>query len=85
MIDEPAPVKLERTPGDHARLPGPALGEHTESIRAEFRAEGFNVFNRHRFGTGSVSLQDAQFGHLTSSGDLLNTPRQLQLALKVYF
>jgi alpha-methylacyl-CoA racemase len=24
------PVKLKRTPGDHARLPGPALGEHTE-------------------------------------------------------
>jgi alpha-methylacyl-CoA racemase len=24
------PVKLGRTPGEHARLPGPALGEHTE-------------------------------------------------------
>jgi alpha-methylacyl-CoA racemase len=24
------PVKLSRTPGQHARLPGPALGEHTE-------------------------------------------------------
>jgi crotonobetainyl-CoA:carnitine CoA-transferase CaiB-like acyl-CoA transferase len=24
------PVKLHRTPGAHARLPGPALGEHTE-------------------------------------------------------
>jgi alpha-methylacyl-CoA racemase len=24
------PVKLGRTPGDHGRLPGPALGEHTE-------------------------------------------------------
>jgi alpha-methylacyl-CoA racemase len=26
------PVKLGRTPGDHARLPGPALGEHTEAV-----------------------------------------------------
>ena len=26
------PVKLGRTPGEHARLPGPALGEHTESL-----------------------------------------------------
>jgi alpha-methylacyl-CoA racemase len=26
------PVKLSRTPGDHARLPGPALGEHTEQV-----------------------------------------------------
>ncbi len=29
------PVKLARTPGDHARLPGPALGEHTEWALAE--------------------------------------------------
>jgi alpha-methylacyl-CoA racemase len=34
-VDEPVrqlgvPVKLGRTPGRHARLPGPALGEHTE-------------------------------------------------------
>ncbi len=28
------PVKLARTPGDHARLPGPALGEHTERALA---------------------------------------------------
>src|SRR5580692_9324421 len=26
------PVKLTRTPGAHARLPGPALGEHTEEL-----------------------------------------------------
>ncbi|HUA75429.1 MAG TPA: CoA transferase [Solirubrobacteraceae bacterium] len=26
------PVKLGRTPGDHARMPGPALGEHTEQV-----------------------------------------------------
>jgi len=56
-----------------------------ESIRFEFRAEAFNLFNRVRFGTGSVSLQDQNFGRLTSSADLLNTPRQLQLALKLYF
>ena len=29
------PVKLARTPGDHGRLPGPALGEHTERVLAE--------------------------------------------------
>jgi crotonobetainyl-CoA:carnitine CoA-transferase CaiB-like acyl-CoA transferase len=26
------PVKLGRTPGEHARLPGPVLGEHTEAV-----------------------------------------------------
>ncbi|MGI8991031.1 MAG: carboxypeptidase regulatory-like domain-containing protein [Bryobacteraceae bacterium] len=56
-----------------------------ESVRLEFRAEAFNVFNRVRFGTGSTNIQDTNFGHLTSSGDLLNSPRQLQLALKLYF
>ena len=29
------PVKFARTPGDHGRLPGPALGEHTERVLAE--------------------------------------------------
>jgi alpha-methylacyl-CoA racemase len=33
------PVKLTRTPGDHARLPGPALGEHTEQV---LRAAGYS-------------------------------------------
>jgi hypothetical protein len=56
-----------------------------ESVRMEFRAEAFNVFNRVRFGAGNLTLQDQNFGHLTSSSDLLNSPRQLQLALKLYF
>jgi alpha-methylacyl-CoA racemase len=29
------PVKLDRTPGSHARLPGPELGEHTEEALRE--------------------------------------------------
>jgi alpha-methylacyl-CoA racemase len=29
------PVKFARTPGEHSRLPGPALGEHTERVLAE--------------------------------------------------
>jgi len=29
------PVKLSRTPGDPARAPGPALGEHTEAVLRE--------------------------------------------------
>ncbi len=56
-----------------------------EAARLEFRAEAFNVFNRVRFGPGDLNLQDQNFGRLTSSSDLLNSPRQLQLALKLYF
>jgi hypothetical protein len=60
-----------------------------EAIRLEFRAEAFNVFNRVRFGIGGTTnnnqLQSQNFGVLSSSADLLNTPRSLQLALKLYF
>ena len=33
------PVKLDRTPGQHNRLPGPSLGEHTEQV---LRAAGYS-------------------------------------------
>src|ERR1035437_2305344 len=56
-----------------------------EKVRFDIRAEAFNVFNRVRFGTGSTQLQSTTFGKLTSNGDLLNTPRQMQLAAKLYF
>ena len=55
-----------------------------EAVKLEFRAEAFNVFNRVRFGTGSTQLQSQSFGVLSGAGGI-NTPRQLQLALKLYF
>ncbi|HTA97745.1 MAG TPA: CoA transferase [Solirubrobacteraceae bacterium] len=33
------PIKLDRTPGEHNRLPGPGLGEHTEQV---LRAAGYS-------------------------------------------
>jgi hypothetical protein len=56
-----------------------------EQIRLDFRIEMFNAFNRVRFGTGSTTIQNPSFGLLTGSGDLLNSPRQMQMALKLYF
>ena len=56
-----------------------------EKTRLEFRAEAFNVFNRVRFGTGSTQLQSTTFGVLTGAGSQINSPRSLQLALKLYF
>jgi hypothetical protein len=56
-----------------------------EKLKLEFRAEAFNTFNRVRFGTGSTTLQSATFGVLTGAGSQINTPRQLQLALKLYY
>jgi hypothetical protein len=77
--------KLRQFPNYNETLSLARTFPFRESFRLEFRAEAFNLFNRVRFGTGSTSLQDQNFGHLTSSNDLLNTPRQLQLALKLYF
>ncbi len=56
-----------------------------EKVKMDIRFEAFNVFNRVQFGTGSTQLQSTTFGKLTSNSDLANTPRQLQLAAKLYF
>jgi hypothetical protein len=57
-----------------------------EGMRLDFRAEAFNAFNRVRFGLGSLGLQSQTFGVLSqTAGDQANSPRQLQLALKLYF
>ncbi|MBI3210016.1 MAG: TonB-dependent receptor [Candidatus Solibacter usitatus] len=56
-----------------------------ERFRLDFRWEAFNLFNRVRFGTGSNSLQSQNFGRLISNSDLLNSPRRMQLGLKLYF
>jgi len=53
----------------------------TEKLNLDFRMEGYNIFNRVRFGTGSTTLQSATFGKLTSNNDIFNTPRQLQAAM----
>ena len=54
-------------------------------MHLDFRAEAFNAFNRVRFGTGSLQLQSQQLGQLTGAADLLNSPRSMQVALKLYF
>jgi hypothetical protein len=57
-----------------------------ERLRADFRAEMFNAFNRSRFGQGSLTIQSQTFGILSqTAGDQINSPRQMQLALKLYF
>jgi hypothetical protein len=46
----------------------------------------FNALNRVRFGKGSLTLQSQTFGVLSNTaGDQANSPRQMQLALKLYF
>jgi len=53
-----------------------------ESRRIDLRWEAFNLFNRVRFGTGPTSLDSTQFGVVNSQA---NDPRQMQVALKLYW
>jgi len=57
----------------------------TESFRLDFRAEAFNLLNRVVFAAPSSTcsnLSSTCFGAITSQ---YNTPRQMQLALKLYW
>ena len=53
-----------------------------ESVRAEFRAEFFNAFNRVQFRHPSTGFGGGSFGQVTSQE---NEPRIIQLALKIHF
>lgn len=54
----------------------------TESKRVEFRAEAFNAFNTPTFSAPTGNITSANFGKVTGTA---NSPRQLQLALKILF
>jgi hypothetical protein len=53
-----------------------------ENLRLDLRGEAFNLLNRTIFGTGNNNLNSVDFGVVTSQ---VNTPRQLQVALKLYW
>ena len=55
-------------------------GDH--KVTGTFRAEAYNLTNTHQFGFPNTSVTSAQFGTVTST---LNSPRDLQFALKIRF
>jgi hypothetical protein len=55
------------------------LGEVT---RFDLRWEAFNILNRVQFGTGNLNLNSNAFGVVNTQ---VNTPRQMQVAIKVYW
>jgi len=59
-----------------------ALSRLREGARLEFRAESFNTFNHPQFQGPDSVVGDSNFGIISSQ---LNHPRELQLALKLYF
>ena len=58
------------------------LGMIHEGMRLQFRAETFNTFNHPHFAGPDTLVGSATFGQITST---INDPRELQLALKLYF
>jgi hypothetical protein len=54
----------------------------TEAVKLTFRWEAFNLFNRTRWGGPNSTVTNALFGTVRSQA---NTPRQMQMALKVVF
>jgi alpha-methylacyl-CoA racemase len=61
------PVKLTRTPGDHARLPGPALGEHTEEVLLAAGYSEAEVAELLQAGAAAGPAQPAQTGQGTAT------------------
>ena len=54
----------------------------TERFTVQFRAEFFNLFNTPQFGRPGTALGNAQFGIISGQA---NSPRQIQLGLKLLF
>jgi hypothetical protein len=54
----------------------------TENVRVDLRGEAFNLLNRTVFGSPQANLNSNAFGQIVSQA---NNPRQLQVALKVYW
>jgi len=58
------PVKLSRTPGEHARLPGPALGEHTEELLAQAGFPPERIAELLECGAAAPAAKDAAPAHV---------------------
>jgi len=59
-----------------------SLSRIREGARGEFRAEAFNALNHPQFQGPDSTVGSSTFGLISST---INNPRELQLALKIYF
>ena len=91
-FSQPAPFTFGNTPRTLSNVRAP--GYHnldfslfknvsvTNRVNAEFRAEAFNLFNQVQFGFPNTFLSSQNFGVISYQA---NSPRQIQLAVKVLF
>jgi len=59
-----------------------SLNRLREGAHLEFRTEWFNAFNHPQFAAPNTAVGNANFGQVTSQA---NSPREIQMALKLYF
>ncbi len=90
----PAPYTIGNAPREqpNARIPGTnnatmALFKDIplhfrEGAKLQIRAESFNVFNHPQFGGIQTTFNESSFGDVDSQ---VNSPRQVQLGLQLYF
>ena len=58
------------------------MGFAREGMHLQFRAESFNTFNHPHFAGPNANVGASDYGFISST---INSPRELQLALKLYF
>jgi hypothetical protein len=59
-----------------------SLNKMREGSHLEFRVESFNAFNHPQFSGPAATWNAGGFGSVTGQA---NAPRQVQMALKLYF
>ncbi len=74
--------KLREFPNYSENLSLAKVFRFSDRFSAELRGEAFNLFNRVRFGYGSTNVNSSDFGRVTNT---LNSPRQIQVGLKIYY
>ncbi len=92
VFSQPAPFTFGNTGRTLPNVRGPGLQnidfslfknfQPVEKLTIEFRAEAFNILNQVVFGMPNENLASNQFGVISSQA---NTPREIQLALKLIF
>ena len=91
-FSQPAAFTLGNGPAYYNHLRSPGLDNTdfslfkefhvVENLRAQFRAEAFNIFNHPQFGSPNTGVTSSSFGQITSQA---NSPRQVQFGLKLLF
>jgi hypothetical protein len=81
--DAPRTLSTVRAPGYHDVDFSVFKDFHIPThATAEFRGEAFNLLNQVQFGVPNMVLSSGQFGVISSQA---NTPREIQIALKILF